>query len=66
MKDAQICAETKYVLKKSYHIILRFRVMGVQKGRYGRPINIFFSKVAKFAGKIVSKDFKFILIYFSI
>ena len=29
IKDAQ-CAENKDVLKKSYHIILRFRVMGIQ------------------------------------
>ena len=29
------CAEAKDVLKKSYHIISRFRVMGVQKWRFG-------------------------------
>ena len=31
IKDAQ-CAETKDVLKISYHIILRFGAMDVQKG----------------------------------
>ena len=43
INDAQ-CAETK--------ILSRFRVMGIQKGRYGRPIIQFSPKVAKFAGKI--------------
>ena len=36
IKDTQ-CAETKDVLKIAYHIISRFRVMGVQKGRYEHP-----------------------------
>ena len=51
IKDTQ-CTETKDVLKISYHIILRFRVMGVQKGRYGCLKIKFSSEVAKFAGKI--------------
>ena len=36
IKDTQ-CAETKDVQKISYHIISRFLVIGVQKGRYGIP-----------------------------
>ena len=51
IKDAQ-WAETKYMLNISYHIISRFRFMGVQMGRYGRPKIQFSSKVAKFAEKI--------------
>ena len=33
-------------------IILRFRMMGVQKGRYGRPKIKFSSKQSIYAGKI--------------
>ena len=51
VKDAQ-CAETKDVLKKSYHIMSSFQVMGVQKGRFGRPKVKFSLKLAKFTGKI--------------
>ena len=48
IKDGQ-CAETKDVLKISYHIISRLGTVGVQKGRFGRPKIKFSSKVAKFA-----------------
>ena len=51
IKDAQ-CAETKDVLKISYHIMTRLGAMGVQKGRFGRLKIQFFSKVAKFSGQI--------------
>ena len=50
IKDAH-CAECKDLLKKSYHIISCYRVMDVQKGRYGHP-NFLFSKEAKFAENI--------------
>ena len=46
------CAETKDVVKKSYHIISRIRVMGVQKVQKGAQKIKFSSKVAKFAGNI--------------
>ena len=50
IKDAQ-CAETKDVLKISFHIISRLGVMGVQKERFGRLKIQFSSKVAKFSEK---------------
>ena len=51
IRDAQY-AETKDVLKRSYHIISRFQDRGVQKRRYGRRKMKFSSKVAKFSEKI--------------
>ena len=67
-KDVQ-CAERKGVLKISYHIISRLRV---QKGHFGHPKIHYFSKVAKFVGKIgigltlifCANDFFFVILSF--
>ena len=51
IKHAQ-CAETKDVLKISYHTISRVGAVGVRKGCFGHPKIRFSSKDAKFAEKI--------------
>ena len=51
IKEVQ-CAETKDVLKISYHIVSRFRVMGVLKVQKDAQKIEFSSKVANFEGKI--------------
>ena len=43
IKDAQ-CAETKDVLKMSYHIISRLGIMGIQKECFRHPKFNFFLK----------------------
>ena len=54
LRDAQ-CAETKDVLKISYHITSRLGAVGVQKGRSGCLKITISSKVVK---KLETKNFK--------